>query len=374
MPPTTDANRGLDGVTAALSAVSSIVGDTLTYRGYSIEDLGARSTFEEVAYLLWHGELPTGLALNLFAQDLRLHRSLPSQVVRWLKDLPPGADPMGVLCTSISALALHDPLVANDSPEANARKAVWLLAKLPTLVASIHRVRVGRDLAATEPKLTISAGFLALLHGRPPASDHARVLDIALIVHADHELNASTFAARVAASTLTDLYSAVVAAIVTLKGPLHGGATLRVMRMLEEIGQEDRVSPYVDAAMQRGGTIPGFGHRVYTDGDPRAKILKALSRELAGETDDDRWYQVSTNLEECVSARMGVLPNVDLYAASVYAYLGIPPDLFPAVFAMSRVSGWIAHILEQYTNNRLIRPRAEYIGVGPRSYVPVQER
>jgi citrate synthase len=374
MAPVGEGSRGLEGVTAALSAVSSIMGDTLTYRGYAIDELARQSTFEEVSYLLWHGELPTVSQHQRFSGDLRAHRLLPPEVAGMIRELPADANTMVALRTAVSALALYDPLAEDNSEQANKQKAVSLLAKLPTIVASMHRMRLGMRPIPPDPELDEASNFLVMMRNEPPDPDRARILNTALILHADHELNASTFAARVAASTLADLHSAVVAGLSTLKGSLHGGANEGVMRMLEEIGEEANVTPYLDSALQDRGRIMGFGHRVYVAGDPRARVLKALSAELAEETRDFRWYSLSCALEERMRQKTGLLPNVDFYSASVYTYMGIPRYLFTPLFAMSRVSGWIAHILEQYDNNRLIRPRAEYVGVGPRSYVPLHER
>jgi citrate synthase len=369
-----DGRRGLEGVTAALSAVSSIVGDSLTYRGYDIDELARQSSFEEVSYLLWHGDLPTSMELARFIQDLRAHRHLPPEVAGIIRNLPSDANPMAALRVAVSALALYDPLAEDNSPESNTQKAMSLLAKLPTMVASIYRTHAGLAPVPPDAALDEASNFLSMVNGQRPAHERARVLDTALILHADHELNASTFAARVAASTLADLHSAVVAALSTLKGPLHGGANVGVMRMLEDIGEAANVVPYLDVALQRKDRIMGFGHRVYAAGDPRAAVLKALSAELAPEVGNHRWYDISRALEERMREKTSLLPNVDFYSASVYTYMGLPSYLFTPIFAMSRVSGWIAHILEQYANNRLIRPRAEYIGVGPRSYLPLHER
>jgi citrate synthase len=369
-----DGNRGLDGVTAALSAVSSIIGDALTYRGYDIDELARESSFEEVSYLLWYGELPTSRDLNRFSGNLRSRRITPPEVLRIIEDFPPYANPMASLRTAVSALTLYDPLMNDGSAESNIERAISLSAKIPTIVAAIYRAREGLATVPPDPNLNEAENFLASVNDERPTARMARMLDTALILHADHELNASTFTARVAASTLAGMDAAVVAALSTLEGRLHGGAGTAVMRMLEDIGDEANVVPYLDAALQRQDRIMGFGHRVYAGGDPRARVLKGLSAELARETGDSRWYDISRTLEGRMREKTGLRPNVDFYAASVYTYMGIPPYLFTPLFAMSRVSGWIAHILEQYDNNRLIRPRAEYVGVGARSYLPIHER
>jgi citrate synthase len=369
-----DGNKGLDGVTAALSAVSSIMDDALTYRGYDIEELARESSFEEVSYLLWYGELPTSRDLNLFSGNLRSRRNPPPQVLRIIQGFPPAANPMAGLRTAVSALALYDPPTNDGSAEPNLERAMRLLATIPTIVAAIYRTREGLAAVPPDPTLNEAENFLASVNGEPPVPRLARVLNTARILHADHELNASTFTARVAASTLAGMDAAVVAALSTLEGRLHGGAGAAVMHMLEDIGDEANVAPYLDAALRRRDRIMGFGHRVYAGGDPRATVLKQLSADLARQTGDSRWYDVSRTLEERMREQTGLRPNVDFYAASVYTYMGIPPYLFTPLFAMSRVSGWIAHILEQYDNNRLIRPRAEYVGVGARPYLQLHER
>lgn len=366
--------RGLEGVTATTSAISSIIGSTLTYRGIDINELAEYSTYEEVVWLLWQGELPTQEELEGFKRNLAASRELAPEVLDAIMRFPHDANTMISLRTAISILAFYDPLSEEMSKEANQEKACRLLAKFPTVVAAIQRIRTGQDPVAPDQELDEAANFLYMLNGERPSTVSAHNMDAALILHADHELNASTFAARVAASTLSDMDSAVVAAICTLKGPLHGGANEQVMRTLENIGTVENVEPYIRGALERKERIMGFGHRVYKEGDPRARWLKKMSKELADETGDPRWYEISSRVEDEVKADKGLLPNVDFYSASVYTYLGIPRDLFTPIFAMSRVSGWIAHILEQYADNRLIRPRAEYIGPQQRSYVPIDQR
>jgi citrate synthase len=368
------AAKGLEGVTATTSAVSSIIGSTLTYRGIDINELAEHSSFEETAYLLWNGELPTQHQLDTFREELASNRELPPEVVEMIHRFPANGKPMVSLRTAVSALAFFDPQADNMSLEANRAKAVRLLAKFPTVVAAIQRVRTGQDAVAPDPTLAEAANFLYMLRGDRPGQTTARIMDVVLVLHADHELNASTFAARVAASTLSDMHSAIVAAICTLKGPLHGGANEAVMKTLEGIGDPDAVHDWVRATLDRKERIMGFGHRVYKEGDPRARWLKEMSRQLAQETGEPKWYEMSTRMEDEVRADKGLLPNVDFYSASVYTYLGMPKDLFTPIFAVSRVSGWIAHVLEQYADNRLIRPRAEYIGPEYRRYVPMGQR
>jgi citrate synthase len=370
----TSSGRGLEGVVATTSAISSIVGSRLTYRGIAIDELVENSTFEEVAYLLWYGELPTREGLADFCRQLSQHRDLPGDVLDQLRNGSPDASAMGTLRTAMSLLATSDPRADVGSSEANGEIAVRLLAAFPTVVATIARFRAGLDPVAPDPDLDEAANFLYMVRGRRPERSHAQIMDQVLVLHADHELNASTFAARVAASTLADLYSAVIAGICTLTGPLHGGATEAVQRMLRGIESVDDVPGWVRGTLERGERVMGFGHRVYKEGDPRAHRLKRMAAELAEETGERRWYDVSVRIEEEMRAKRRLLPNVDFYSASVYTYLDIPAPLFTPIFAMSRVAGWIAHVLEQYSDNRLIRPRAEYIGPSPRPFVRVEAR
>lgn len=374
MAQATVAGKGLEGVTATTSAVSSIIGSTLTYRGIDINELAEHSTFEEVAYLLLYGELPSADQLARFRAEVAGGRALSPQVLELLRELPRDANPMAVLRTAVSALALYDPRAQDMDAEANECKGIRLIAQFPTLVAAIERTRRGEEPIDPDSSLDQATDFLRMVKGRLPSASVAHVMDVALILHADHELNASTFAARIAASTLSDMYSAVVAALCTLKGPLHGGANEAVMTTLEHIGSVDSVRPWVRSALERKERIMGFGHRVYKEGDPRARWLKRMSQQLAEETGEPRWYEMSALMEEEVKADKGLLPNVDFYSASVYTYLGIPRDLFTPIFAVSRIAGYVAHILEQYADNRLIRPRAEYIGPQARPYVPLDRR
>lgn len=369
-----DGRRGLEGVAATTSAVSSIIDGKLTYRGYDIDDLAEHSTFEETAYLLWEGELPTEAQLRSFQQEISSAQDVPTEVVELLRRMPDAAGPMEWLRTAVSSLSLWDGHAADSDADAIRRQGVRILARFPVLVAAIHRLRHRQNIITPDPNLPLAASFLAMLTGSRPSDRVSRILDEVLILHADHELNASTFAARVAASTRTDMYSAVVAALCTLKGPLHGGAAEGVYRMLREIERAEGVTPWLDGALERRERIMGFGHRVYLNGDPRAHRLKRLAERLAGTTGDRRWYDVSVRLEGEVARAVGLLPNVDFYSASVYTYLGITPELFTPIFALSRVAGWIAHIMEQYADNRLIRPRAEYVGHTYRTYSGMEKR
>jgi citrate synthase len=291
-----------------------------------------------------------------------------------MRSFPGDTNAMASLRTAISALAFYDSQAQEMTSEANQAKAIRLIAKFPAVVAAMYRLRRGDEPIAPDPSLNEAANFLLMLTGERPSDGAAHVMDVALVLHADHELNASTFAARVAASTLSDMHSAVVAALCTLKGPLHGGANEAVMRTLEQIGSVDNVTPWLRDALARKERIMGFGHRVYKEGDPRARWLKRMSEQLAKETGNPKWYEMSARMEDIMKEDKGLLPNVDFYSASVYTYLGMPRDLFTPIFAVSRVSGWIAHILEQYADNRLIRPRAEYVGPQARPYTPMSER
>ncbi|MBI3975013.1 MAG: citrate synthase [Armatimonadetes bacterium] len=367
---------GLEGVVASLSSVSFVDGaeGRLLYRGYDIHDLAEGSTFEEVVYLLWHGELPVRAQLDALRRELGEARALPPDVLRMVGALPRSADPMDVLRTVVSALGLYDPDVHDQTTASNVRKATRLVAQFPTIIAAYHRFRQGRSPVAPRPELSQAADFLAMLVGSPPDPDHVRALDVALTLQADHELNASTFAGRVTAATLSDIYSATTSAIGTLKGPLHGGANEGVMKLLQEIGSIDRVEGTIRGKLSRKEKIPGFGHRVYRTEDPRTRHLRALSRSLGARAGDLRWFEMTKKVEEVVTHEKRIFPNVDLYSASVYVSMGIPLDLFTPIFAVGRISGWTAHILEQYADNRLIRPRAEYVGPMRREYVPLDLR
>lgn len=366
--------QGLEGVVAAQSSISSIIDDTLTYRGINIDDLANHASFEEVVYLLWHGKLPNQSELDGLTKALQENAALPPEIVELLKSFPKTATPMEVLRTAVSALSLYDPESNDMSEEANLRKAVRLTARLSTIVAAIHRIREGLEPVSPHPDYTFAKNFLYMLNGEEPSDVAVDAFNKALVLHADHELNASTFAARVTVATLSDIYSGIVAAIGTLKGPLHGGANEQVMAMLEEIGSIDKVEEYIKDKFAKKEKIMGFGHRVYRKGDPRAKHLHEMSSKLADLKGDRKWVEMSEKIEEIVVSEKQLPPNVDFYSASTYTYLGIPRDLFTPIFAMSRVSGWTAHILEQYSNNRLIRPRAEYVGPTHQSYVPIEQR
>ncbi len=370
---------GLEDTVATSSAICYLDGDrgVLAYCGYDIHDLARHATFEEVCYLLWHRRLPTRAELGDLQSQLAAGRPLPEPVLRLMRSLPAG-NGMDMLRTLTSALGQYDPDAADNSPAANYRKAVRLTAQIGSLVATMGRLESGGGPIEPDPVLGHAANFLYMLTGQRPGGLETRAFDVALILHADHELNASTFAARVAAATLTDIHSAVVGAIGALKGPLHGGANADVMRMLLDIGPEagpDRAVEIVRAKLARKEKIPGFGHRVYHTEDPRATHLRQMSRDLGQRTGQPIWFEMSERIEAFVKNEKKLNANVDFYSASTYHSLGIATDLFTPIFAVSRISGWTAHVLEQYANNRLIRPRAEYIGPEyPQRYVPVESR
>src|SRR6186713_334891 len=370
---------GLENVVATSSAICYLDGDrgVLAYCGYDIHDLAQSATFEEVCFLLWHRRLPSRAELGDLQSQLAAARPLPEPILRLMRSLPP-VDGMDALRTLTSALAHYDAEVNDASPAAQYRKAVRLTAQVGSVVATWGRLKAGGGPIAPDPVLGHAANFLYMLTGERPSALATRAFDVALTLHADHELNASTFAGRVAAATLTDIYSAVVAAIGTLKGPLHGGANAEVMKMLLELGQDataERVDTVIRAKLARKEKIPGFGHRVYTTEDPRATHLRQMSRDLGKRAGNTAWFDMSQRIEALVKAEKKLNPNVDFYSASTYYTLGINLDLYTPIFAVSRVSGWTAHCLEQYKNNRLIRPRTEYIGPSyPQSFLPLEQR
>jgi citrate synthase len=379
MSTAANTKAGLEDIVATSSSICYLDGDrgVLAYCGYDIHDLARHATFEEVCYLLWHTRLPTRAELGDLQSQLAASRQLPEPVLRLMRTLPAG-DGMDALRTLTSALGHYDPDAADDSPQANYRKAVRLTAQLSSLVGMMGRMLAGGGVIQPDPVLGHAANFLFMLTGDRPSGLATRAFDVALILHADHELNASTFAARVAAATLTDMHSTIVAAIGTLKGPLHGGANADVMRLLLEIGPSsppEKAADVVRAKLARKDKIPGFGHRVYHTEDPRATHLRQMSHDLGQRAGQPEWYEMSQRIEALMKTEKNLNPNVDFYSASTYYALGIPIALFTPIFAVSRVSGWTAHVLEQYANNRLIRPRADYIGPAyPQRYTPVETR
>ena len=370
---------GLEDVVATSSGICFIDGDRgiLAYRGYDIHDLAPKASFEEVCYLLWHGRLPNRAELGDLQSQLAAGAPLPDGVVRLMRQLPP-SEAMDTLRTLASALAHYDRDAPDHSPAANYRKAVRLTAQMGSLVAAIGRVEQNLSPIDPDPILGYAANFLYMLTGTRPDALAVRAFDCALVLHADHELNASTFAARVVAATLSDIHSAVVAGIGALKGPLHGGANAEVMKMLLDFGAgatPEKVEATIRGKLAKKEKIPGFGHRVYHTMDPRAVHLRQLSKDLGKRSGQPQWAEMSERIEAVVKAEKKLNPNVDFYSASTYYILGIPIDLFTPIFAVSRISGWTAHCLEQYANNRLIRPRTDYIGPPhPQTVLPLDQR
>ncbi|MFI5314118.1 MAG: citrate/2-methylcitrate synthase [Myxococcota bacterium] len=367
-------DRGLEGVVTCTTSISAIEGSTLLFRGYTIEDLAANASFEEVVYLLWYGWLPTRRELDEFCTDLRHSMALPPESFGWFHGLPTRVHPMDFLHAVIAGLTLHDPDANLVNAAATLRKSTRLSARVGTIVAAYQRVRSGQWPLQPLPEKSIAWNFLYMLKGEEPDEQTVRRFDTCLILHADHELNASAFSARVTSSTLSGLYSSIMAAIGTLKGPLHGGANEQVARMLLEIKSPERLEGWLENHLKSGEKVMGFGHRVYKEGDPRAKILKSMSQEITRENGHPELYEMSARLEELMQKKKGLIPNVDFYSASVYYSMGIPIDLFTPVFATSRISGWCAHVLEQYQNNRIYRPRGKYVGPTGEVYVPIDER
>jgi citrate synthase len=373
--------RGLADVVAASTALSDIDGQVgrLSYRGYDINDLAGNASFEEIAYLLQRGIAPDAAALAAYAGELAAGRELGALVAADLAGIASRQPPMAALRSLVSLASADDPDAETNEAAANLRKAARLTAQQPVLIAAYHAARTGQELVPPDPGLGTAANFLLQLSGSKPDPRAAEILDTCLVLHADHTMNASTFAARVCAATLSDMHSAVVAALGTLKGPLHGGANEQVMLGLEAIRKSggdplDAVSAQVTARLAGGEKIMGFGHRVYKTEDPRAAHLRRMSAELGQGSGDDTYYRMSRRMEEVVFAEKGLYPNVDFYAATVYHYLGIPTDLFTPVFSASRMAGWTAHVIEQHADNRLIRPDSEYIGASGRAWVPLGAR
>jgi citrate synthase len=367
---------GLEEIVAAQTSLSDIDGKLglLSYVGYDIHDLATSSTFEEVVHLLHHLRMPTEEELDELDELLASEREVSPFLADLMPTLASQTSPMSMLRTSISAASAYDPDGWDMGPEANYRKAMRLIAKTPTLIASYHRLRTGQEVIPPDPKLPHAANFLYMLTGEEPEQDAARAFDITLVLYADHTMNASTFTARVIASTLSDMFSAITGAIGALKGPLHGGANEEAMKLLEDIGSVDAAETHVMGLLERKQKIMGFGHRVYKTEDPRATHLRRFAEELSETSDEPQWYEISAKVEEVVRREKGLYPNVDFYAASVYHYLGVPTDLMTPIFALARMSGWTAHVREQYADNRLIRPESEYIGPRDQRYVPIEER
>jgi citrate synthase len=373
---TTTSGAGLEGVIAGESEICYIDGyaGILSYRGYNIHTLAEHATFEEVIYLLWNGTLPNAGQLAKLKNELATSGGIAPQVVDFLR-ANGKALPMDVLRTAVSMLSLYDPQARDMSTEANHAKAIRLMSQTATIVAGFDRMRNGKEMLPTDPSLGFAANFLYMLTGSKPDDVMERAFDVALVLHADHELNASTFAARVTAATLADIHAAITSAIGALKGPLHGGANEDVIRMLLQVGDPDKAVERVHEMLAKKVKIPGFGHRVYRTDDPRATHLRVLSEELGKRTGHEKLFLMSKRVEDTVKGEKKLNPNVDFYSASTYYSLGIPIDLFTPIFAVSRMSGWTAHVLEQYHNNRLIRPRAEYKGnPDGMKWIPMSER
>ena len=374
--PAGSSAAGLRGVAAASSSISDVNGEKgeLIYQGYNIHDLARHATFEEVVFLLWNKRLPTHDELSALEQSLRQSYELPAEILALMKQFPREADPIDVLRTVVSALEFYDGDARDLSHEATLRTAIKLTAQFPTIVAAGDRIRNGLEPVPPDSSLNIAANFLYMLKGERPSERDGRIFDVCLTLHADHELNASTFTARVVAGTLADMYAAVTAAIGALSGPLHGGANTAVMKTLLEIGSVDNVERYIKDALANKRKIMGFGHAVYKTEDPRATHLRQFSREVGEAAGDSKWYEMSRKVEEVIMREKGLFTNVDFFSASTYYMMGIPLDLYTPIFAVSRISGWTGHVLEQYSDNKLIRPRAEYVGARDLAFIPIDQR
>ena len=368
--------KGLREIIAADTKISDIDGEAgrLWYAGYEIGDLATHATFEETIYLLHNLDLPTRTELTELNAFLVGERELHPFLARMMPTLAQNASPMSMLRTGISASSAFDPDGWDDSPEAEYRKAMRLIAETPTMIATFDRLRTGQDVIPPNPSLSHAGNFLWMLHGDEPDPEDARVLDTTFVLYADHTMNASTFTARVIASTLSDMFSAITGAIGALKGPLHGGANEEAQKMAEEVGKPENAEAYVRERLANHQKIMGFGHAVYTTMDPRATVLKQVCKELGERRNQPKWYEIFSALEETTLEQKGLYPNVDLYAAGVYHMLGIPTDLMTPLFALARMAGWTAHVREQYADNRIIRPGSTYVGPPARSYVPIEER
>jgi 2-methylcitrate synthase len=367
---------GLRGVAVGTSSISDVNGEKgeLIYQGYNIHDLATHSNFEEVVFLIWNKRLPKAAELSELQQALRAAYAVPAELIALMKQFPTDADPIDVLRTAVSALEFYDPNARDLSRETSVKTAIRLTAQFPTMVAAGDRIRRGLEPIPPDASLNLASNFLYMLKGKRPPERTARIFDVCLILHADHELNASTFTARVVAGTLADMYASVVAAIGALSGPLHGGANTNVMKTLLEIGEVENLEPYLKKALAQKRKIMGFGHAVYKTEDPRATHLRQFSKEMGEAAGDTKWYEMSRKVEEVMMREKSLYPNVDFFSASTYYMMGIPLDLYTPIFAVSRISGWTGHILEQYADNKLIRPRAEYIGARDVPYVPIEMR
>ena len=368
-------DKGLEGVVACTTAVSFIVGDTLNFRGYTIDDLVENSSFEEVTYLLWNNRLPKANELKSFSDDLNKEMILPPDFIKVLKDIPTNVHPMAWLRTAVSLMGHWDKDAEDMSPEANRRKALRLTAKMGTLVCAFEAIRSKRELTTPQAGKSMAWNFMYMLSGgKEPDADFVKIFDTCLILHADHELNCSAFATRVTASSLSDLHSAVVSAIGALKGPLHGGANEQVMLSLKKIGNIENAKKFVIDALAAKEKVMGIGHRVYKNGDPRARILRKISEKLTKKIGEPQWYEMSILIDDTMQKEKGLMPNVDFYSATVYYSMKIPIDIYTPIFAVSRISGWCSHAMEQYANNRIYRPRGHWKGPEGLKWAPISQR
>lgn len=368
-------DKGLEGVVACTTKVSFIVGDTLNYRGYTIEDLAQNSTFEETTFLLWNGKLPTKSELEAFRADLGKEMTLHPDFVKALKAFPTkGVHPMSWLRSAVSLSAHWDPQANDMSPEANRAKSIRLTAKMPAIVCAFDAIRNGREPISPKADKSIAWNFMHMLTGKEPDAELVKIFDMCLILHADHELNCSAFATRVTASSLSDLHSAIVSAIGALKGPLHGGANEQVILMLKKIGTIEKAQQFVKDALDAKEKVMGIGHRVYKNGDPRARILRGISQQLTKKIGEPQWYDMSVLIDDTMNKEKGLMPNVDFYSATVYYSMGIPTDIYTPIFAVSRIAGWCAHAGEQYANNRIYRPRGKWAGQEGLKWIPLEKR
>ncbi len=367
---------GLRGVVAAQSTMSSVNGEKgiLIYQGYDVHDLAENSTFEETVFLLWNGRMPKQDELDTLKSEFRSNYEIPSEILVFMKNFPKDSQPMDVLRTCVSTLAFYDSESHKTDVESARKTATRLTAQFPTIVAAWERIRNGNEPVTPDTSLDIAENFLYMMRGEKCVASEAKMLDVCLILHADHGFNASTFTTRVISGTLADMYGAVTGGIAALAGPLHGGANTAVMKALKEIGSVEKVEPWLDDMLANKRKVMGIGHAVYKTEDPRATWLRKFSEQMGGVTGETKWFEMSKKLEDLMKEKKGMNPNVDFYSASTYYMMGIPLDLYTPIFAISRISGWTGHILEQYENNKLIRPRAEYVGNRDMRYVSIEER
>ena len=376
MAENSEFKAGLEGVIVAETKLSSVRGDVgqLIYCGYDIDELAGNATFEEIVYLLFHQKLPNQAELDELKASLASKREVPEPVITLIRDLPKDARPMHAIRSAVSALGCFDPNADDNSLEAAREMSLSLLAKIPVVTAYFHRIRQGKEIVHPDPSLSEAENFLYMIDGEKPSKDKADTIDMCYVLHADHGFNASTFSARVTIATLSDMYSAITSAIGTLKGPLHGGANEGVIKMLQEIGSLDKVDAFVENALANKQKIMGIGHRVYKVLDPRAPHLKRMAQKLTAELGETKWIDMSERIAEMMLERKNLNANVDFYSATVYYSLGIPTDLFTPLFAIARTAGWTAQVLEQLAENRLIRPRAKYVGAEGLKFVPITDR